>query len=73
MATSLEQDPHIKVVTWCKPLGATDMKISLSLWGQSLLGEIPRAGLLIVAWIHSSDLAASIKAGLLYPTGREEI
>jgi len=39
-ATSLEQEPHISVITWFNPLGATDMNALCSSSGQPAGGAI---------------------------------
>lgn len=64
-ATSLAQLPHMSVMIWSRPLGATLMKASLSVCGHETSGAMPSAGRLISAFVHSSDFAAASRAGWL--------
>jgi hypothetical protein len=66
-AISLAHVPHIAVKTWLRPFGATFIKESSTNDGQLAFGSTPKAGLLINALTHSSDLAAFNNSGLLYP------
>lgn len=49
-AFSLEQEPHIMVDIWFKPLGATDNNILFNFSGQSFEGNTPSAGRFINAF-----------------------
>lgn len=44
MAFSFEHDPHIIVVIFGKPFGATDIRTFCKRLGQSSPGNTPRAG-----------------------------
>ena len=46
----------MSVITWCKPFGAIDMKMSRSIVGHVTSGAIPNAGRLIRAVVQRSDL-----------------
>lgn len=44
MAFSFEHDPHIIVVIFVRPFGATDIKTDCNRLGQSAPGNTPSAG-----------------------------